>query len=80
MKVGMLWLDLHQGESLSHRVTAAATYYREKYGRTPNLCYVNPLTEGGELPSVAGGLQIRTDSAVQPAHFWLGVRETGELD
>ena len=78
MRVGMLWLDARQEGSLESRVEQAASYYREKYGQQPDLCYVNPSTEGGQVPSFVGRLRIRTDVAVQPAHFWLGVHTPDE--
>ncbi len=78
MRVGMLWLDMRQEGSLEGRIEQAASYYREKYGHQPDLCYVNPSTEGGEIPPVAAGLRIKTDITVQPAHFWLGVRASDD--
>jgi len=41
MDVGMLWFDATPDRSLGAKVERAATYYREKYGRRPNVCYIH---------------------------------------
>ncbi len=38
MNAGMLWLDDDKQRPLEERVSRAADYYREKYGRLPELC------------------------------------------
>ena len=42
MQSGMMWFDNDKQTSLSAKVNKAAAYYRKKYGRSPNLCMVNP--------------------------------------
>lgn len=72
MNVGMLWLDADQVRSLDEKVNRAAEYYREKYGRLPDLCYVNNkmLAEEKNI----GQLEIKPVKNVQVNHFWLGVK------
>ena len=41
MKVGMMWLDNDKKRTLDEKVRRAADYYRDKYGRFPELCLVN---------------------------------------
>ena len=41
MNVGMLWLDDDRKRSLDEKVNRAVEYYREKYGRMPEMCLVN---------------------------------------
>jgi hypothetical protein len=73
MNVGMLWYDSGSGNDVSARIMRASEYYRDKYGREPNLCYLNPVTSENELPTEVGGLKIETSSMVLPDHFWIGV-------
>ncbi len=71
MNVGMLWLDDDKQRPLEEKVTRAADYYREKYGRLPELCLVNPkmLAEEKEV----GRVQVQPKNTVLPHHFWLGM-------
>ncbi len=78
MKVGMLWLDGDLQVDLGVRIERAAVYYRDKYGRSPNLCIINPSTAGEDHPGSVIGVDVRTSTAVQPDHFWLGMKERGK--
>ncbi len=71
MNVGMLWLDPDTGRSLEEKVLRAATYYQEKYGQSPQLCYVNvrALAE----PTTVGSVQVKPANNVLPSHLWLGI-------
>jgi hypothetical protein len=73
MKVGMLWFDAEKGQPLEARLARAASYYREKYGEQPNLCFMHPSTAPGSAAGSLQGLALRTDKAVLPHHFWIGV-------
>lgn len=80
MNVGMLWFDNDAKIDLTTKVSRAARYYRDKYGRNPNLCYVHPSmvgmnpAENGEGPPLrAGDIEIRMTRAVLPNHLWIGV-------
>ena len=77
MKVGMLWFDGDLQVELGSRIERAAVYYRDKYGRSPNLCIIHPSTAGEDHPQSVIGVDVRTSAAVQPDHFWLGMRERG---
>lgn len=79
MKVGMLWFDGDLKLDLGVRIERAASYYRDKYGRSPNLCIIHPSTAGEEHPGSVIGVDVRTSAAVQPHHFWLGVKERGAI-
>lgn len=72
MNIGMLWFDSNPGRPVRERVALAADYYKEKYGRSPNLCFVHPST----LPEKAnlGAVKVRPLGTVLPNHFWLGVK------
>lgn len=72
MDIGMLWFDSNQASAVSDRAEAAASYYKEKYGRVATLCFVHPSTLAE--PSQVGKMQIRPMDTVLPNHFWLGVK------
>ena len=42
MDIGMLWFDNDQNMDLQAKIERAARYYHDKYGQTPNLCFVHP--------------------------------------
>ncbi len=73
MDIGMLWFDSNAKLDVGSRIKRASTYYRAKYGREPNLCYVHPSTLSGGHPKDIDGLKVRTSHTVLPDHFWLGV-------
>ncbi|MEW5868102.1 MAG: hypothetical protein AB1894_02420 [Chloroflexota bacterium] len=84
MNVGMLWFDNDPKSGLTTKVARAAAYYRNKYGKTPTLCFVHPsmLTKGSaataepiieEKSMVTEGMEIRSNPSVLPNHFWIGV-------
>jgi hypothetical protein len=78
MKIGMLWFDGDLKVDLKVRIERAAVYYRDKYGRPPNLCIIHPSTAGEDHPNSVIGVDVRTSAAVQPDHFWLGIKERAE--
>jgi hypothetical protein len=73
MRVGMLWFD-DSSRTMPEKVQRAATFYRDKFGRNPNLCLVNPescdIKEG-----VIAGVELRQARMVLPEHLWIGVDE-----
>jgi hypothetical protein len=42
MNIGMLWFDNDPKAGLTTKVERAAVYYLNKYGKSPNLCFVHP--------------------------------------
>ena len=82
MDIGMLWFDNDQQADLNIKVTRAVTYYQKKYGKKPNLCFVNPCMistngNGGEGSNgkvkTNNGIEIRGTDSLLPNHFWLGI-------
>ena len=71
MNVGMLWLDTDKSRSLDEKVLRAVEYYRDKYGRLPELCLVNSkvIAESKEV----GKVKVEAARSVLPDHFWLGM-------
>ena len=67
----MLWFDRDKKLDLEARVKRATAYYREKYGKVPNLCFIHP-SMGGEMKQI-DGVEIHTSKNMLPDHFWIGV-------
>jgi hypothetical protein len=73
MDIGMLWFD-DSSRSFAEKVRRAADYYKEKYGREPTLCLVNPQTwDDGDTKTLP--VEMRQAKLVLPNHFWIGVEE-----
>lgn len=72
MDIGMLWFDNDTKTDLTGKIKRAVDYYQQKYGQTPNLCFVHPSMVPA-TPVVEVGVELRTTRSVLPNHFWLGV-------
>jgi len=80
MRVGLLWLDDDPKKEVSLKIKEAAERYFEKFGRWPNVCYVNPATlllpqntEGVGMEDVhLDSLRVLSSPLVLPDHFWVG--------
>lgn len=73
MKTGLLWFDDNPKVPLATKIENAARRYRERLGRSPNLCYVHPETlTGGE--TMPGHVKVVESATVQRNHFWIGVK------
>ncbi len=82
MNVGMLWFDNDPRRTFDEKLTRAAEHYRRKYGRAPEVCFVNPEiatpapnASVGESAARSGAVTVETSKTILPNHFWLGVRE-----
>lgn len=82
MDIGMLWFDNDKQVDLDVKVTRAVSYYQDKYGQKPNLCFVNPCMivangSNGSNPQkgfkAAGDVEIRESNSMLPNHFWIGI-------
>jgi hypothetical protein len=76
MQEGMLWYDDDDERTLEEKVRRAADYYRDKYGRPPDLCLVNPRALNGRSIQVAQ-ITLRAASNVLMHHLLIGVAEKG---
>ncbi len=78
MKIGMLWFDDDPRRGLDEKVLRAVSYYQQKYGQKPTVCYVHPtaLQPGAkEAQGQPTSVQIRSAPNVLPHHFWVGNAE-----
>lgn len=85
MNVGMLWFDNDPKKELDDKIERAATYYSEKYGKKPTICFIHPSMmpdTDSPTPDKAAPIeiavkdvqiQIRSNQSVLPNHFWIGV-------
>lgn len=71
MNIGMLWLDADKNRSFEEKVKRAAEYYRDKYGRFPELCLVSTKTISDQLK--VGRVMVQPAKTVMPNYFWLGM-------
>lgn len=74
MDIGMLWFDNDKKTGLAAKVSRAATYYQNKYGKRPNLCFVNPASLNG-TPAECRDIEIRSANTIRPNHLWLGYHD-----
>ncbi len=73
MDVGMLWFDKEADVGVMDKVGKAAEYYLKKYGKKPNVCYVNPKLLDEDNMQI-DQILIRPSLTIQPNYFWIGVR------
>lgn len=73
MNIGMLWLDDDQKRTIEEKVTRAMQYYKQKYKKTPNLCFVSSNTLSEEIQ--VGKVAVRPAIHIQPQHFWIGLQK-----
>ena len=66
MNIGMLWFDNDPKAGLDRKVQRAADYYRNKYGRTPTLCFVHPSMLPAPVPSPKNGRSTLNDDSDTP--------------
>lgn len=79
MKVGMMWYD-GGADGLAQRVQRAVTYYREKYGGQPNVCFVHPTGAESSEAQEMDAIRVRPSELVLPGHLWVGIeREPADL-
>ena len=80
MNVGMLGFDNDAKSELATRVSRAADYYSNKYGKHPNLCFAHPSIVDEPPSSKAdqkainlGEIEVRLTKSVLPNHLWIGI-------
>ena len=78
MDIGMLWFDNDPKADLKTKIIRAANYYKDKYGKAPNLCFVHPkmLPKDENQDPRYQGVEVRSSNTMLPNHFWIGVNQT----
>lgn len=78
MQEGLLWFDADPKRSLAEKLARAADSYRFKFGRRPDLCYVNPaMLDNGTVE--IDGVRVIPASNVLKHHFWIGEEERAHV-
>ncbi|HEY8477764.1 MAG TPA: hypothetical protein VIN09_12950 [Chloroflexota bacterium] len=67
MDLGLLWLDADPRRDVVAKVEDAARRYRQRFGRPPECCLVNPA-DACQHPS----LRVVPDPRVPRYHFLVG--------
>lgn len=78
MQEGLLWFDADPKRELAEKVARAADRYHFKFGRRPNLCYVNSSMLDRGLTEFDGVRLVPADNVLKH-HFWIGIEEHTEL-
>lgn len=79
MEIGLLWYDDTQVE-FATKVQQVVQRYEEKFGTSPNRCYVNPASMPGEAKRLSlNGIKVLTSPTILPDHFWVGVQGGKDL-
>ena len=75
MHTGMLWFDNSQ-TALTVKIQKAVDYYYKKYGRSPDLCLVNPsMLDNNQRQIEINKLTVRPYRPVLPGHIWIGIED-----
>lgn len=77
LSCGLLWFD-DSDKPFKQKVLEAATRHRQKYGRWPDLCHVNPAALDGMATLVAGNIKVIGLKTIRENHFWVGVQKERE--
>jgi len=83
MNTGMLWYDNDPKTALAVKIERAAAYYRQKYGREPNVCLIHPSMVDNNTPETIQKTPVNAEKTVVvrpyrpvlPGHLWIGVEE-----
>ena len=79
MKSGLLWYNANADEKLMDVIDEAAKRYREKFGVSPDTCYVNTaqlkefaIAHRDALPRTLN-LAVLPKNTIIKNHVWLGI-------
>lgn len=79
MHTGLMWFDNDPRTTLAAKVQKATDYYKQKFGRLPDLCLVHPSMLGDSrqesLEERDRQIAIRSYRPVLPGHLWIGIEE-----
>ncbi len=76
LSTALMWFDNSPKVPLAVKIEEATSAYEAKFGRLPNVCYVNPADcpEGVGGPAGApAGVAVETEASVLPHHLYIGV-------
>ena len=74
MNTGMLWFDNDPKTGLNAKIERAVDYYRQKYGRDPNVCLIHPSMVDDNRSGTLK-ITVRPYRPVLPGHLWIGIED-----
>jgi hypothetical protein len=77
VRVGLLWFENDTKKALEQRVQEAMERYREKFGKSPNTCYIHPQDLNGHGLSLEG-MRVVAASNILRNHLWVGWDDESE--
>jgi hypothetical protein len=72
MKLGILYFDNDPKSSLASKVEKAVTCFGNKYGITPDICYIHPNLLD-RVTSINRKIKILPSRKISPNHLWIGI-------
>jgi hypothetical protein len=78
MQTGLLWFDSDPNRGLVAKIEDAARRYQEKFGQTPDTCYIShkTMTDAGMQQTLSGlAMRVVPSTTIMPHHFWVGREE-----
>ena len=78
MQTGLLWFDSDPNRGLAAKIEDAARRYREKFGQTPDTCYISntAMTDAGMQQTLSGlAVRVVPSTNMPRHHFWVGREE-----
>ncbi|MGB7511666.1 MAG: hypothetical protein WBP54_10300 [Pelodictyon phaeoclathratiforme] len=76
--IGLLWFENDPKKSFETIIKEAADYYKNKYGKDPNMVVVNPdqsPSREDDDPFVVYGVSVKSSVSVLRHHYWIGVSQ-----
>ena len=70
MNKGMLWYDNNTKLNIEKRVMKAVEFFIEKYGYTPQCCFVHP-DMADEPMKINNNIKIVPNERILKNHIWL---------
>jgi hypothetical protein len=69
----LLWFDDDPKREVADKVARAVQRYEQKYGHSPDVCYVHP-GQMQERELSVGAVKVLPSKTVLPHNLWLGVQ------
>ncbi len=80
MREGLLWYDDDPKCDLAAKVGRAAKRYTQKFGTSPNVCYVHPSAISASSPARdVDGVRVDSLVTVLRNHLWVGHEQVRRL-
>ncbi len=70
MNKGMLWYDSQTARNFYNSLNLAVSYFKEKYGFSPECCFVHPDMLK-DCPKSESTVKVMADEKVLRNHIWM---------